>query len=199
MALLQSLLACLPSRTRKLSPTNFLSAVSLVFSLCVLWPALVFGAAPPTGENAYCGKGNVPHFGDKDGLAELPRACYYTALDGTPSPGKQIRVAGKADLGSAIDHATCGDTLLLPAGSSFDVKEFPAKKCDDEHYITIRTDTRDPKLPPGGLASLPHGQEFPACRDAPPLRNPPMDRQNCWLHWWSDDLPGSPLATTSAL
>ena len=48
-------------------------------------PALA--AAPPTGENAYCGKGNVAHFGDKDGVAELPKSCYYTALDGTPSPG----------------------------------------------------------------------------------------------------------------
>jgi hypothetical protein len=116
---------------------------------------MAFSAAPPTGENAYCGQGNIAQFGDKDGLAELPRACYYTALDGTPSPGKQIRLAGKSDLASAIDHAKCGDTLLLPAGSSFDVKEFPAKKCDDQHYITIRSDTPDSKLPPEGTRISP--------------------------------------------
>jgi hypothetical protein len=155
MALPQPLLACLTSSVRKLSPTNLLCTVSLVFSLCVLWPSTAFGAAPPTGENAYCDKGNVAHFGDKDGLAELPRACFYTALDGTPSPGKEVRVAGKSDLASAIDHAKCGDTLLLPAGSSFDVKEFPAKKCDDQHYITIRTDTPDSKLPPEGTRISP--------------------------------------------
>lgn len=121
-------------------------------------------AAPPTGENAYCGKGDVAQFGSKDGPAELPKACYYTGIDGTPSPGKQIRVAAKTDLASAIEGAKCGDTLLLPAGASFDVTVLPAKKCDDRHYITVRTETPDSKLPPegsrispawAGVASLP--------------------------------------------
>lgn len=112
-------------------------------------------AAPPTSENAYCGKGNAAHFGDKDGVAELPRACYYTALDGTPSPGKQIHVSAKSDLGSALDGAKCGDTLLLPAGASFEVHVFPSKKCDDQHYITVRTDTPDAKLPPEGTRISP--------------------------------------------
>jgi hypothetical protein len=133
---------------------------------CTL-PALA--AAPPTGENAYCGKGNVAQFGAKDGPAELPKACYYTALDGTPSPGKQIRVAAKSDLAAAIESAKCGDTLLLPAGASFDVTVLPSKKCDDQHYITVRTDTPDSKLPPegtrispawGGVASLPGRPPF---------------------------------------
>jgi hypothetical protein len=127
------------------------------------------GAAPPISENAYCGKGNVAQFGSKDGPAELPKACYYTALDGTPSPGKQIRVDAKTDLVAAIDDAKCGDTLLLPAGASFDVKVLSAKKCDDQHYITVRTDTPDSKLPPegtrispawGGIASLPGRPPF---------------------------------------
>src|ERR1019366_3445065 len=117
------------------------------FLFFCLVPALVVGstrparaAAPPTGENAYCGKGNVAQFGAKDGIAELPKACYYSALDGTPSPGKQIRVGAKSDLAAAIEGAKCGDTLLLPAGASFDVKALPSKKCDDQHYITVRTD-----------------------------------------------------------
>lgn len=141
----------------------------LLFTL-VLWSGLpALAAAPPTGENAYCGKGNVAQFGAKDGIAELPKSCYYTALDGTPSPGKQIRVAAKSDLAAAIDGAKCGDTLLLPAGASFDVRVLPAKKCDDQHYITVRTDTPDSKLPPegtrispawGGAASLPGRPPF---------------------------------------
>jgi hypothetical protein len=109
----------------------------------------------PTDENAYCGKGDVPRFGAKDGPAELPKTCYYTALDGTPSPGKQIRVPAKADLAGAIDSAKCGDTLLLAAGSTYDVKELPSKKCDDKHYLTIRTDTADSKLPPEGTRISP--------------------------------------------
>ncbi|HVM94519.1 MAG TPA: hypothetical protein VMT67_16980 [Terriglobales bacterium] len=126
-------------------------------------------AGPPTGENAYCGKGDVPHFGDKDGPAQLPQACYYTGLDGTPSPGKQIRVGAKDDLADALKNAKCGDTLLLPAGATYEVHNLPGKKCDDQHYITIRTDTPDSKLPPegsrispawAGVASLPGRPAF---------------------------------------
>jgi hypothetical protein len=126
-------------------------------------------AVPPITENAYCGKGDVAQFGEKDGVADLPKTCYYTALDGTPSPGKEVRVSAKADLADAIDKAKCGDTLLLPAGASFDVKDLPSKKCDDQHYITVRTDTPDSKLPPegtrispawGGVGSLPGRPPF---------------------------------------
>lgn len=126
-------------------------------------------ATPPTGENAYCGKGNIAKFGQKDGPAQLPESCYYTGMDGTPSPGKQIHVGANSNLLSAVESAKCGDTLLLSAGSSFEVKEFPSKRCDDQHYITIRTDTPDAKLPSeetrispawAGVASLPGRPAF---------------------------------------
>jgi hypothetical protein len=148
------------SRSKKLSMLLF----SMVWVFTGLSVLAAFAAGPPTGENAYCGKGNVAQFGAKDGIAELPKACYYTALEGTPSPGKEIRVSGKSDLAAAIDHAKCGDTLLLAAGASFDVMVLPSKKCDDQHYITVRTDTPDSNLPPegtrvspawAGIASLP--------------------------------------------
>ena len=94
----------------------------LIFVLTFAFlPAIASATAPPTGENAYCGKGDVPRFGDKDGPADLPKSCYYTGLDGTPSPGKQIQVAAKADLADAINSAKCGDTLLLPAGAAYEV------------------------------------------------------------------------------
>lgn len=112
-------------------------------------------APAPIDENAYCGKGNVPRFGDKDGPAELPKRCYYTAMDGTPSPGKQIRVSAGGDLERAVEQAKCGDTLLLAAGQAFKIKAFPSKNCDDQHYILIRTDTPDAKLPPEGVRISP--------------------------------------------
>ena len=148
---------------------HFFCLISALF----VWsapPALA--AAPPTGENAYCGKGNVAQFGGKDGIAELPKACYYTALDGTPSSGKQIRVAAKSDLAAAIDGAKCGDTLLLPAGASFDVKVLPAKKCDDQHYITVRTDTPDSKLPPEGTRISPAWAGVASLPGRPPFAQP---------------------------
>jgi hypothetical protein len=147
----------------------FCLAIGLASTLVAGSTPSALAAGPPTEENAYCGKGNVAHFGAKDGPAELPQTCYYTGLDGTPSPGKQIHVTANSNLADAIDAAQCGDTLLLPAGAAFDVKELPAKKCDDRHYITVRTDTPDSKLPPegtrispawGGVASLPGRPPF---------------------------------------
>src|SRR5216684_3461768 len=139
----------------------------------VVFPALpALAAAPPTGENAYCGKGNVAQFGAKDGIAELPKACYYTALDGTPSPGKQIRVSAKSDLAAAIDDAKCGDTLLLPAGASFDATALPSKKCDDQHYITVRTDTPDSNLPPEGSRISPAWAGVASLPGRPPFAQP---------------------------
>ena len=136
-----------------------LCCISLLQSVCLV---VLFGSciplwagSVPTGENAYCGKGDVPQFGDKDGPAEPPKTCYYTGMDGTPSPGKQIRVSAKADLGAMVGKAECGDTLLLPAGASFDIKELPPKNCDAQHYITVRTDTPDSKLPPEGTRITP--------------------------------------------
>lgn len=141
-------------------------AVVLAFILfAFVHPQLCVAAgAPPISENAYCGKGDIPKFEAKDGPAQLPTSCYYTGLDGTPSPGKEMHVGANADFEAAVESAKCGDTLLLAAGASFEVRHLPAKKCDDHHYITIRTDTPDSKLPSegtrispawAGVASLP--------------------------------------------
>src|SRR6267378_1781672 len=124
-------------------------SVRLIIFFALLWSSSrALAAAPPTSENAYCGKGDVAQFGDKDGPSQLPTACYYTGIDGTPSPGKQIRVSAKSNFTAALEGAKCGDTLLLAAGSSYEVSDLPAKKCDNQHYIMVRTDTPDSQLPP---------------------------------------------------
>jgi hypothetical protein len=168
----------LPSRSSRPVPAvksalpKNLRFFCLVSALLVWSTLLALAAGPPTGENAYCGKGNVAQFGAKDGIAELPKACYYTALDGTPSPGKQIRVPAKSNLATAIDDAKCGDTLLLPAGASFDATELPSKKCDDQHYLTVRTDTPDAKLPPEGTRISPAWAGVASLPGRPPFAQP---------------------------
>jgi hypothetical protein len=162
----------LPIADRKSNLATIFSPSLLLLILILAACSPLAAATPPTGENAYCDKGNVAHFGDKDGPAELPKACYYTGIDGTPSPGKQIRVAATANLASEYGHAKCGDTLLLPAGASFDIKELPAKKCDDQHYITIRTDTPDSNLPPEGTRISPAWAGVASLPGRPPFSQP---------------------------
>ena len=159
-----------PGRPRFAGTFRFACWMSIVV---LAGSALMLGStAPPTGENAYCGKGDVAQFGGKDGPAELPRTCYYTGMDGTPSPGKQIRLSAKADLTSALDEAKCGDTLLVPAGESFQVRELPSKNCDDRHYITVRTDTPDSKLPPEGTRISPAWAGVASLPGRPPYAQP---------------------------
>ena len=152
------------------SPRIFSTVLLIVLAMLSVTSAAAAG--PPTGENAYCGKGDVSRFGDKDGPAQLPQACYYTGLDGTPSPGKQTHVGAKDDLAGAVKDAKCGDTLLLPAGASYEVHHLPAKKCDDQHYITIRTDTPDSRLPPEGTRISPAWAGVASLPGRPPFAQP---------------------------
>lgn len=156
------------SRLRCISLSQSVCLVVLFGCCAPLWAGSV-----PTGENAYCGKGDVPQFGGKDGPAEPPRTCYYTGMDGTPSPGKQVRVSPKADLAALLDQAKCGDTLLLPAGASFEVKDLPRKNCDGQHYITVRTDTPDSKLPPEGTRITPAWAGVASLPGRPQYAQPP--------------------------
>lgn len=151
------------------------SPIVVVVVLALINPvSSAAGSAPPAiGENAYCGKGDVAKFGEKDGPAQLPTSCYYTGMDGTPSPGKQIRVGANSNLRAAVESARCGDTLLLAAGASYEIKDLPAKKCDDQHYITIRTDTPDSKLPPEGTRISPAWAGVASLPGRPAFAQPP--------------------------
>jgi hypothetical protein len=94
--------------------------------------------------------------GDFDGPAELPRVYIRSSLSDTPSPRKVRTVIGGSNLQQAINSAACGDTLLLQAGATFTGKlVFPAKNCDDSHWITLRTSAADSALPPEGKRLTP--------------------------------------------
>ena len=121
--------------------------------------------AMPTGENAYCAKGDIWTGATSDGPAQLPEGCVYTGLDGSPSPGKVTFIAAGGDVVSAVKAASCGDTIQLQQGATFPLKSpaFPSKNCDSKHWITIRTSAAESALPPeherinpsyAGVASL---------------------------------------------
>ncbi len=105
-----------------------------------------------------------------DGPAELPRVWIKSSLADTPAPG-QVRAVKEGDnLQEAIDRASCGDTVTLQAGATFQgLVRLPAKSCDDAHWIIVRTSAPDARLPAegtrltpcyAGIASLPGRPDF---------------------------------------
>lgn len=91
-----------------------------------------------------------------DGPAELPRVYVQSAMADTPAPGNVITVNSGGSLQNALEAANCGDTILLQAGATFTgVYNFPAKGCDDNHWIVVRTSAPDSLLPPEGTRITP--------------------------------------------
>jgi len=107
-------------------------------------------SAPANQSDAPAGRGNF------DGPAELPRVYIDSALASTPSPGKVHKVKAGGDLQHAVNDAACGDVLELEEGASFPGPiRLPAKRCDDAHWIVIRTSASDDSLPPEGTRLSP--------------------------------------------
>src|SRR5437868_5918156 len=108
--------------------------------------------------------------GNYDGPAELPRVYVQSAMANTPAPGGVVSVNAGGDLQSALNNANCGDTIQLQAGAIFSGQfTFPAKSCDDAHWIIVRTSAPDSALPPegtrltpcfAGISSLPSRPSF---------------------------------------
>jgi hypothetical protein len=91
-----------------------------------------------------------------DGPAELPRVTVPSAMSDTPAPGSVIAVNAGGDLQAAMNSAHCGDTIQLQAGATFSGKfSVPAKNCDINHWIIIRTSSPDSALPPEGQRATP--------------------------------------------
>ena len=159
-----------------------IGAVAVLSFSCVL--DVVFGSSgqPSSGTpivptsssaNAYCTPAGTWIGPTTDGPAKLPFECMYTALDGTPSPG---RLRGPhsttAEVQADINAAKCGDKVLVAAGSNLGPITLTGKKCDNKHWITIAsTGIRSPDFPPegarmtpcwSGVASLPNRPAY-AC------------------------------------
>jgi hypothetical protein len=106
-----------------------------------------------------------------DGPAELPRVTVDSAMADTPAPGSIVPVNAGDDLQAALKSAHCGDIIELQAGATFSGQFIvPAKNCDINHWIWIRTSAPDSALPAegqratpcyAGLASLEGRPQFP--------------------------------------
>ena len=91
-----------------------------------------------------------------DGPAELPRATVPSAMADTPAPGTVISVNTGGNLQSALDNASCGDVIQLQAGATFTGQFIvPAKNCDINRWIIVRTSAPDSALPAEGQRATP--------------------------------------------
>jgi hypothetical protein len=143
----------------------------LCSSMC-LAQVVVSGSGIWTGSGVIMGGPIVS--GTFDGPAELPRVTVPSAMSDTPAPGRTISVAAGGDLQADLNSANCGDTIALQAGATFTGNfKFPAKHCDNGHWIIVRTSAPDSHLPAeghrltpcyAGVASLPGRPQYP-CSD----------------------------------
>lgn len=103
-----------------------------------------------------------------DGPAELPRVFMKSGLGDTPASGQTRVVRAGDDLQQAINNAQCGDTLKLQAGAAFHGSfRFPAKPCDDAHWIVLRSSASDDALPREGTRITPCYAGVPSLPDRP--------------------------------
>ena len=94
--------------------------------------------------------------GNYDGPAELPRVTVPSGMTDSPAPGSIVTVNAGDDLQSALNSARCGDVVELQAAATF-VGPFtvPAKNCDINHWIIVRTSSPDSALPAEGQRATP--------------------------------------------
>jgi hypothetical protein len=139
----------------------------------------------------------VPSPANFDGPAELPRIYVKSTLADTPAPGQTRTVGATDDLQKTINEAHCGDTLKLQPGATFRGSfRFPAKACDDAHWIVVRSGAPDDALPPEGTRLTPCYAGVPSLPGRPDFHC--ASPRNVMARLEFDDKAGSgPLAFMS--
>jgi hypothetical protein len=108
-----------------------------------------------------------------DGPAELPRVTVPSAMSDSPAPGSVLAVNAGGDLQAALNSAHCGDVIQLQAGSTFTGRfTVPAKNCDNNHWIIIRTSSPDSALPAEGQRATPCYAGVASLKGRPPYSCP---------------------------
>jgi hypothetical protein len=112
----------------------------------------------------------APQGNNFDGPAELPRQHVKSSLNDTPAGGKTWMVHSGESVERVLASAACGDIIQLQAGATFTGNfVLPDKRCDDSHWIVIRTSAPDSGLPPEGTRLTPCYAGVSSLPGRPPL------------------------------
>jgi hypothetical protein len=105
-----------------------------------------------------------------DGPAELPKEYVKSSLKESPAGGKAWMVSSGQSIAQALTKASCGDVIQLQAGATFTgTFVFPDKRCDDSHWIIVRTSAPDSSLPAEGTRLTPCYAGVSSLPGRPPL------------------------------
>lgn len=110
-----------------------------------------------------------------DGPAQLPLVMVASSMADSPAPGSVISVKSGGDFQSALNTVQCGQTIQLQAGATFTGSfTLPAKGCNNQNWIVIRTSSPDSALPAEGQRLTPcyAGVSSLPGRPAYPCQNP---------------------------
>jgi hypothetical protein len=130
-----------------------------ISSRCLTTPWLVFLSlvlSSPIGAATSHQSSAPSKIAKFDGPAELPREYVKSSLKDTPASGKTWMVRSGESLEQVFARASCGDSIQLQAGATFTGNfVLPDKKCDDAHWIIVRTSAPDSSLPAEGKRLTP--------------------------------------------
>jgi hypothetical protein len=91
-----------------------------------------------------------------DGPAQLPLMSVPSSMADSPAPGSVVSVKSGGDFQAALNSVQCGQTIQLQAGATFNgTFNLPAKGCNAQNWIIIRTSSPDSALPAEGQRVTP--------------------------------------------
>ncbi len=91
-----------------------------------------------------------------DGPAQLPLMTVPSSMADSPTPGAVVNLKAGADFQAALNSVQCGQTIQLQAGATFNGSfNLPAKGCNAQNWIVIRTSSPDSALPAEGQRVTP--------------------------------------------
>jgi len=120
---------CFPALTNSTAPF-----FSRSVDFCTLSTGVAAAPRLQPGENAYCGKGDVPQFGRERRSRRTAQKPVTTPVSSDPIAGKQIHVSAKRKSRRRGRPREMRGYSASSSGAAYEAGELP-QECDASHYI----------------------------------------------------------------